>query len=378
MKIVFTGGGTGGHFYPIIAVAQALQDEIKEQRLLAPQLYFLAPTEYNKGALYNNGIEFKKIQAGKIRRNSGTGFLNFFDLFKTGTGLIKALWTMFMIYPDVVFSKGGYGAFPVVFAARILRIPVVIHESDSAPGKVNEWSGKFAKRIAISYPDAAKYFPREKVAWTGNPIRDEISLKVAEGGHEFLDLDSATQTIFILGGSQGAQKINNIVLDALPELLKKYQIIHQVGAANFEQAKKTANFITQDDERMQARYKIFPYMNDIAMRMSAGVADLVITRAGSALFEIANWEIPAIVIPITESNGNHQRKNAYAYARTGAGVVIEENNLEQTVLLQEVRRILESSQVQQELILGTKEFKKSNAAEDIAEVLLEEIIKHES
>ena len=223
MKIVFTGGGTGGHFYPIIAVAQALRDEIKKEKLLEPQLFFLAPDEYNKGALYNNSITFKKIQAGKIRRNAGTGILNFFDLFRTGIGLVKSLWLMFMIYPDVVFSKGGYGAFPVVFAARILRIPVIIHESDSVPGKVNEWSGKFAKRIAISYPDAAKFFPREKVAWTGNPIRDEIQLKVAEGGYEFLGLDTETQSILILGGSQGAQKINNIILDILPQLLKNQE-----------------------------------------------------------------------------------------------------------------------------------------------------------
>jgi UDP-N-acetylglucosamine--N-acetylmuramyl-(pentapeptide) pyrophosphoryl-undecaprenol N-acetylglucosamine transferase len=161
-------------------------------------------------------------------------------------------------------------------------------------------------------------------------------------------------------------------------MLEKYQVIHQVGPKNFDEVKKTTNFLLQNDEGKQGRYKVFPYMNDIAMRMSAGVADLVITRAGSTLFEIANWEIPAIVIPITESNGNHQRKNAYAYARSGAGVVIEENNLEPTVLMQEIDRILSSDREQKELVAGTKEFKKNNAAEAIAGVLLEEIIKHES
>ncbi|MEY2703396.1 MAG: hypothetical protein RLY43_2035, partial [Bacteroidota bacterium] len=238
MRIVFTGGGTGGHFYPIIAVAQAIRKIIKENKLIEPQMYFLAPTPYNASALYDEGITFKKVSAGKLRLDDTTK--NIFDIFPTTIGMIKALWTMFWIYPDVVFSKGGFGSVPVVFAARILGIPVIIHESDSSPGRANAWASKFAEKIAISYPEAAQYFDKEKVAWTGNPIRQEIKMKAAEGGHDFLNLSPQFKTILVLGGSQGAQRINHAILDVLPKLLEKYQIIHQTGAKNFDEVQTMA------------------------------------------------------------------------------------------------------------------------------------------
>lgn len=376
MKIIFTGGGSGGHFYPIIAVAQALRDVIKEEKLIQPQLYFLSPDPYNKVELFDNGIIYKKIYAGKKRIYKSSK--NFFDLFKTFFGIIKALWVVFMIYPDVIFSKGGYGAFPVVFAAKILRIPVMIHESDCVPGRVNQWTGKFAKKIAVSFEEAGEYFEKkDRIAWTGNPIRQEILLKAKEGGHEFMDLDENLKTILILGGSQGAKRINDAILDILPYLLDKYQIIHQAGQNNFEDVKSTSEFVIEDDT-LKARYKLFPNLNNIALRTSAGIANLIITRAGSTLFEIANWEIPSIIIPITESQGDHQRKNAFAYARFGGGIVIEENNLESSVLKQEIERIFDSEDMQEEMKKGAKKFAKPDAAKTLAKAILEIIIRHEA
>jgi UDP-N-acetylglucosamine--N-acetylmuramyl-(pentapeptide) pyrophosphoryl-undecaprenol N-acetylglucosamine transferase len=381
MRIIFTGGGTGGHFYPIIAVAEALREVIKEKKLLEPEMFFLAPEAYNKGLLYNNGITFKKVNAGKLRRY--TSILNFFDLIKTFFGIIGALWTVFWIFPDVVFSKGGYGSFPVVFSAKILGIPIIIHESDSEPGRVNKWAGKFAKKIAISYGDASQYFSKkDRIALTGNPIRKEIMMKAKEGGYEFLDLSESFQTILILGGSQGAKKINDAVLDILPDLLEKYQIIHQTGEKNFQDVVNIANFLIEDRDKdgnldLKSRYKPFPYLNDIAMRTSAGVANLIITRAGSALFEIANWEIPTIIIPIPEEISHDQTKNAFAYARTGAGVVIEEANLKPIILRQEIERILENKNLQEQMKNSSKNFAKPEAAKTIAEEIMNIILKRE-
>lgn len=375
MRIVFTGGGTGGHFYPIIAVSQAIRKVVRDNKLIEPQLYFLAPAPYNAGALYDEGITFKKVSAGKLRLDDTRK--NIFDIIPTAIGMLKALWTMFWIYPDVVFSKGGYGSVPVVFAARILRIPVVIHESDSAPGRANAWAGKFATKIAISYPEAAQFFNKEKVAWTGNPIRQEIKMKASEGGYDFLNLSSEFPTVLVLGGSQGAKRINDAIIDVLPKLLEKYQVIHQTGAKNFDEVQKMAG-VTIDDERLLARYKPFPYLNNVAMRMSAGIADLVITRGGSTLFEVAQWKIPAIVIPITETNGDHQRKNAYAYARAGAGIVIEENNLTPTVLVQEVERILETKTISDAMKSGADKFAKPDSEILIAQAILNIVLKHEN
>lgn len=374
MKIVFTGGGTGGHFYPIIAVAQAIRQVVKENKLIEPQMYFLAPEPYNAGALYDEGIIFKKVHAGKVRTYSSTK--NITDPIFTIIGSIRALWTMFWIYPDIVFSKGGFGSVPVVFAAKILRIPIFIHESDSAPGRANLWASKFAKRIAVSYGEAAQYFDKDKTAWTGNPIRREIKNKVTEGGYEFLNLSSEFKTILVLGGSQGAKRINDAVMDILPQILEKYQLIHQTGKINFEEMKSTAE-VTVMDEKLLGKYKPFPYLNNVAMRMSAGVADLVITRGGSTLFEVAQWQIPAIVIPITETNGDHQRKNAYAFSRSGAGIVIEENNLTPTVLMQEIDRILNTESISDAMKKGAEAFGKPDAEKLIAESILKIILKHE-
>jgi UDP-N-acetylglucosamine--N-acetylmuramyl-(pentapeptide) pyrophosphoryl-undecaprenol N-acetylglucosamine transferase len=374
MKIVFTGGGTGGHFYPIIAVAEAMREVSKEQKLLDQDLYFIAPNPYNEKILFDNLITYKRVPAGKLRRYFS--IMNFFDLFKTGYGIIKAMWTVFWIYPDVIFSKGGYGSFPIVFVGRILGIPIIIHESDSKPGKVNEWAGKFADKIAVSYPDAKEFFNEEKVAWTGNPTRKSITNLATEGAEEFLGLEKETPVVLILGGSQGSQIINDAVIDALPKLLENYQVIHQTGKKNFEKIKNTAKVVMGEDPNID-RYHPYPYLDDLAMKMSAGAAEIIISRAGSTLFEIAVWQKPSIIVPITKSNKDHQRQNAYTYARFGAGTVVEERNLTDDILVNEINRILNNKEVKDKMIEGTKKFAKPEAAKTIAREILETALIHQ-
>ena len=374
MKILFTGGGTGGHFYPMIAVAQALSDKAKEKKVLPPKLYYMAPSKYNPRALFDNEIEFVQVPAGKIRRYFS--ILNFTDIFKTITGIFVALINMFRIYPDVVFGKGGYASFPPLLAARILRIPVIIHESDSSPGRVNKWAAKFAQKIAVSYPEAAQFFKSEKVAFTGNPVRKEIVQPLVNGAREFLNLEEATPVVLILGGSQGAQNINDVVLDAVSELVKKYQVLHQTGRKNFELVKKTAEIVLKDNPNSY-RYHPFDYLNDLAMRMSAGVSDIVVSRAGSAIFEIALWGLPSIIIPLPKEISHDQENNAFSYARTGACAVIEEQNLASHILISEIDRIINNQSIKDKMRQGAKEFSHADASMKIAEVILETALLHE-
>lgn len=376
MKIVFTGGGTGGHFYPIIAVAQEIQKIIRENNLIEPELYFIAPEPYNIEILFNNHITYREISTGKKRLYRSSS--NIPDMIKTFFAILKAIWVMFWIYPDVVFSKGGYGSVPAVIAARILRIPIIIHESDGAPGRANQMAGKFATKIAVSYPQAAEYFSQpEKVAWTGNPVRDTIKQKAVSGAHTYLDLDPSLPTILILGGSQGAQVINNIVIDALGDLIKNYQIIHQTGKSNYTYVTEMASVVLDTPEKA-ARYKAFKYLNDTAIRMAAGAADIVITRAGSTLFEIALWGVPSIIIPITESNADHQRINAYTYARNKAATVIEEDNATPTIVMSEINRILNDPEKIERMKQGALSFAKPDAARTIADAIMQIVLKHES
>lgn len=374
MKILFTGGGTGGHFYPIIAIAQEINKLSKENRLLSPELYFMSPQPYDAGVLFDNNIIYKKNSAGKIRRYFS--ILNFFDLFKTFWGILQSLLDVFLIYPDVVFGKGGYASFPALFAARFLRIPVVIHESDTVPGKVNKWASKFATRIAISYPEAAQYFPKEKIALTGNPIRKELIMPLTEGAQEFFKLDRGVPVVLVLGGSLGSQTINDTIIDALPSLVKKYQIIHQTGKKNLRDVLGRTSAMLLNNENKH-RYKAFDYLDVLSMRMAAGVANIIVSRSGSAIFEIASWGVPSILIPITDTNGDHQRKNAFAYARNGACLVIEESNLTSNILVSEIQRIVDSPEESAKMKNAAKAFIKYDAAELIAKEILAIALSHE-
>jgi UDP-N-acetylglucosamine--N-acetylmuramyl-(pentapeptide) pyrophosphoryl-undecaprenol N-acetylglucosamine transferase len=180
MKIIFTGGGSGGHFYPIIAVAEAVNDIVKERNLIAPELYYIADTPYDERLLYENDIIFKRTPAGKVRRYFS--FRNVSDFIKTMAGVPSALFQLFGIFPDVVFSKGSYVSVPTVTAARILGIPVIIHESDAVPGRANLYAAKFAKRIAVAFPQAADLFPhKDRVAFVGQPVRKAVKTLVTEG-----------------------------------------------------------------------------------------------------------------------------------------------------------------------------------------------------
>lgn len=376
MKIVFTGGGTGGHFYPIIAVASALRSRVTERRILPPQLYYMAPTKYNPRALFDAELEFVPVPAGKIRRYFS--LLNFTDIFKTAWGCISATIKLFRLYPDVVFGKGGYASFPTLFAAKLLKIPVIIHESDSKPGRVNAWAGKFAKKIAISYPEAAEYFPKKDdlVALTGCPIRKEIAQPLSNGAHEFLGLEQNVPVVLVIGGSQGAAAINDAILSALPELLNSFQVIHQTGKSHFEELTKTSEIVLKDHP-FASRYHPMDYLNELTLRMSAGVADVVVSRAGSTIFEIAAWGIPAIIVPLPTSVSHDQTSNALAYTRTGAATLIKENNLSSNILIHEIRRIYSSPQIKETMKAQAKEFARTDSADVIADAILDIALEHE-
>ena len=374
MKILLTGGGTGGHFYPLIAIAEKLIEVADKQKIIDLRLYYMSDSPYNKHMLFENKITFVQIPAGKMRTYSS--IRNFFDIFKTAIGAFFGLLSMFFIYPDVVISKGGYAAFPAVLAAKLLRIPVIVHESDSFPGRLNIWTAKFAWKVAISWPEAGEYLPKEKTALTGQPIRKEIIHSDSKEAHEHFKLSPNIPTILIIGGSQGAEKINNIVVDTLPELLSRYQIIHQTGDKNFEDVVSRAKLLMENNSNIE-RYKPISYLNNLDTRKSAGCANLIVSRAGSAIFEIASWGVPSIIIPITNSNGDHQRKNAYNYARSGACEVIEESNLSQHLFVAEIDKIFSSEQKLSKMKENALAFASPDAAQKIAEAAIGIAITHQ-
>ncbi len=379
MKIVFTGGGTGGHFYPIIAVVQRINQIIDDDNILGVKLFYISNNPYDKEMLFENGLLYEKIDTGKMRTHSSfkSFLLNFLDIFKIFFGVINAIFKIFSIYPDVVFGKGGYASFPTILAARILSIPVIIHESDSAPGRVNKWAGHFAKKIAVSFSETADYFPKNRVACTGQPIRIEIENPAPrKEALKYFKLEEGLPVILVLGGSQGAEIINNAILDALPRLIDNYQIIHQTGVNNFKMVSGRAEVVLENNPN-KSRYLSMAFLNPLVMKMAAGAATVVVSRAGSMLFEIACWGIPSILIPITNTNEDHQKKNAFSYARTGACSVVEEMNMTANILSSEIEKIIEDKKNYEIMAKNAKAFAKSDAAMKIARALVDMALSHE-
>jgi len=378
MKIIFTGGGSGGHFYPLMAIAESVQTEIKEQKVLDSKLYYIADTPYDEEALFVNGLEFIKLPTGKLRVYASIE--NLIDIWKTALAVIKGFFIVFNIYPDVVVSKGGYPAFPVVIAAWLLRIPVVMHESDMAPGRVNAITARFAKRIAVSFADAIPTLGKPSItAWTGQPIRNELwAIEEKNVIRDFLGIKDNAPIIVIYGGSQGAGIINDGILSILPNLVQRFHVVHQVGVAHEESVRQQASYILKEDP-FSKRYHLLGFFNPLMLRMLAGGADMFITRGGAgSIFDMAMWHMPAIIIPITHSNKDHQRKNAYAYARTGGAIVLEEKNLKAPLLLAEIERLMGDESLREEMKIAGSSFIKKDAASVIAKEVVALALSHES
>lgn len=379
MKILLTGGGTGGHVYPLFAIAEELNHIADEEKIVDMKLYYMADKPYDTQILEQQFITFIPITSGKLRVHLSPKniLINIKNMITTGFGVIGAIHKVFTLYPDVIISKGGYVAFPVLVAAKILRIPVIIHESDTVPGRVSKWSGKFAKKVALSFPEASEYFDKAKVSVTGQPIRRNFLHPVREGAKEFFELpDTNLPVIGIYAGSQGSKAINDALVSIVPELIKKFQIIHQTGKIDFEDVSIETR-IALGDNTKRSRYKPFAYLNDVQSKLFAGAVDIVIGRSGSSLFEFAAWGKPSILIPYPFAHGDHQRKNAYHYARTGACIVIEESNLTPSVLLNEIQSILENKERYDAMSAHAKSFATPDAARKIATEAIAIALSHE-
>ena len=231
MKIALTGGATGGHFYPLIAVVEGIEEICNEKRLLEPQYFSLARNLLTWHSFRNT---ISNSCAPAARRSAKMAAQR------------KAVFSVSALPSSVRFRNSSPSILTSSFrraaiqhfrrssSRASLKIPVVIYDADAKPGKVSLWSAKFARWIAVAHPDAARGFPakvKDRIARTGHPIRSEIENPAREGGHEFLKLDQSVPTIFVMGGSQGARTINEAVLDALPVLLEEFNVVHQTGVA---------------------------------------------------------------------------------------------------------------------------------------------------
>lgn len=367
MRIVFTGGGTGGHFFPILSIIRELKQRAEDEHILDLQMFYIGPDTFAEDLLKEEQIVIIPIASGKWRRYFS--LQNFIDVFKIASGIVQALWNMFLIMPDVVFSKGGYGALPTVVAAALFRIPLIIHESDAIPGKVNRFAARFADRIGIAFNAAGEFFPKDKVALVGIPIRKRILGGNRDEAKESLGIFSQQPVVSFIGASQGAQKINESVVEVLKELTDAYEVLHQTGAKNYDSVTAEAKAVLEFTHK--ERYHPFGFLSESAIRDFYVASDLIVSRAGaSSIFEIAAWGKPSILLPLHNSAQDHQRKNAFEYAGLGAATVIEDDNLTPHILLNEIKKILDNPELMKKMGLAAQQFARIDSAQIIAEEIL--------
>lgn len=349
MKILLTGGGTAGHAWPIILVAKALQKNKRNRNL------YVGSGGIEKALAKKSDITFRKILAGKKR--AYFSFLNFLDVFKTLIGIIQAFFLILIFRPEVIFAKGGYVTVPIIFWVNFFKIPLVIHESDSVMGRANTFAAKRAKKICLGFP--VKYYegltiPLDKLIYTGNPIGEEFFQTPIKAGERL--------NLLITGGSQGSSRINKIIADILPRLVKKYEVWHLSGENDFKELSK---FNDPHYHLVSFSYEMNKYVRD---------ADLVISRAGAGtLAEISAAKKASIIIPLPESAGNHQVKNAKVYGDLNAAVVLGENRLSSDSLLSIIDNLMGDEKIRELLGHHANSLSRPGAANEIVDILFEVI-----
>lgn len=364
IRVVLTGGLSGGHTFPLIAVARAIR---ARSGVPVSFLYLGSRGQFEGSSMSAEGIPMRGVLSGKIRRYFS--IMNFVDPFKVPIGFIQSLFHLFTYMPDAVFAKGGSVSVPVCLASWVLRIPVVIHDSDAVAGRANRFLARFADRIAIAYPSAQEFFPAGKTALTGNPVRQEILSGDSGRANQRFGLSPERPLVLVLGGSQGAQSLNKAVILALPELLRGVQVVHQTGEANYGDSVALAGEVGV--KAGYGGYIPIPFLGPEDLADIIARADLVVSRAGAgSIAELAACGKPVILVPLPTAANDEQRRNAYDVARFGGALVLEEGNLGEHLFFSEIDSLLKNPSLRADMAGKIGSFHNPEAANMIADGVL--------
>jgi UDP-N-acetylglucosamine--N-acetylmuramyl-(pentapeptide) pyrophosphoryl-undecaprenol N-acetylglucosamine transferase len=361
LRIVITGGGSGGHVTPALAVA----DELKSH---GAQIYFIGSKNETEQHLVSvAGYEFLAVATGKFRRY--LSLTNIVDLFKVLVGLVQSYVILGRIKPQAVFAKGGYVSVPVAYAAWLRNIPVITHESDVVMGLANRLIAKKASRVCTGFPvDAYKKLELNNLVYTGNPVRSMFLEKQESKSTTYkrLKFVSGKPTLLVMGGSQGAMAINAMLFEKISEYLKTFQIIHLTGEYDFVKAKDL-------QKKLDAKpYQPYSFVTS-ELTSLLNIADIVVARASANTFtELAYLQKPTIIIPLPSAASDHQRANAKYIEAAGGALVLEQNKLTADLLYEKVVQLSEDAKTQSSLSKAIHSFYIPSATADIAKHILEE------
>ncbi|RME80461.1 MAG: undecaprenyldiphospho-muramoylpentapeptide beta-N-acetylglucosaminyltransferase [Caldilineae bacterium] len=376
MRLLVSGGGTGGHVYPILSVVAALRESSATPSPATPtpaadlttlHIRYLGTADGVEAELVARaGLAFTPIHAGQLR------IFNPFKLARNSLrmvrGLLEARAIIRQWQPDVLFVTGGYVCAPVVWAAHRRHLPTLIYLPDLVPGLAVQRLARYADRIAVSFPEVADHFPGKDVVVTGYPVRPELvdARLDSRQARAFFRLQEDLPVLLVYGGSQGARSLNIAVAQILPELLQEAQVIHISGHRDWSVAQTRADALTPT---RRSRYRLFPYLHD-EMSLAFRAADLALTRAGAAtLGELPAVGLPAVLVPLPISGG-HQYPNARYLAKRGAAVVLENDQLS-TKLLPTLLDLLHDPDRLRTMSQASRALARPDAAQAIASALLD-------
>lgn len=366
MRVLVAGGGTGGHVVPALAVSAELR------RRGAKVLFIGSTNPADRRRVEHAGVDFRAINAGKLRRYFS--LRTPFEPIQVLRGYRQSLGIIRRFKPDVLFAKGGFVALPVARAAKRLGVPIVLHESDLVPGLANRITEKWAAAVAVSFPpERMSWMPERPLVFTGNPIRPDFAKGSASRGKKQLKLQGRLPTVLILGGSQGSQRINELVSAALPELLPECQVVHQVGERWEDQIGRYGGTVSA---KLRQRYHPHVALGTHLFDAYAA-ADLFVSRAGAGgIAEIVAVGKPSILIPLPSAAGGHQQANADLLATHQAALVLPEEGLDALTLARAVLKLLHDPTRRSRMGRAARKLARPDAAAAVAKLVLDTAKRH--
>jgi len=362
VKVVLAGGGTGGHVYPGLSVARALETTMRERGEPLDMLYIGVRGRVDEQIVPREGIPFRAVAAGQLRVSSPVTFA--LNLAKLAFGVAQSLWTLLRYRPDAVFATGGYASVPVGVAARLLRKPLVVYLPDVTPGWAVRLLSKLATRMTTTSERALDYLPKHKTSVVGYPVRGDFWSLDRNAARDRLGLPRDANVLLVTGASQGARAINEAIVAALPQLLQRCHILHLTGAADEAYAREQR---AQLDASLRERYDPRGYIDDMPAAMIA--ADLVVSRSGASILgELPAAGAPAILVP-GEYEGWSQAPNAEFLQSQGAAVMLR--NAQLGTLAQTIIDLLEDDARRASMSAAMRALARPNAARDLANTLIE-------
>src|SRR5215472_6764946 len=368
MRVLISGGGTGGHIYPALAVATLLQDKYE-----ADILYLGSDDGLETQLVPAAGFRLITIKAGKLQRYLSWRMLK--GIGRVPIGMGQAISIVRHFRPHVTFTSGGYVAVPAGLASRLNGVPLLMHQQDVPPNLSNRLIAPLATRISVAFADSVPYFSARKTLHLGNPVRQEI-LAIRqiepEKARQQLGFTAQLPLLLVTGGSQGARHLNQVVARSLPELLRFCQVLQISGQRLFAETRTLAEqCIEQLDEETRQRYHLVAYMSD-EMPTALQAASLVACRAGAAtLSELAVLEKPNILVPLPPAIGSSpQEVNADAFARKQATEVIRNDALKPEIFVEYVQNIITQPARLEQMAHGLRSFARPKATQDIAQAVV--------